>query len=67
MHMSVVPACMAVHSEHGWYMCRSEEGAGFPGTRVTDGCEQPSATGFQICVLQKSSLCSLVVKPSLSS
>lgn len=39
--MSVLLACMSVHLLCAWCQQRPEEGVGFLGTRVTDGCEPP--------------------------
>ena len=37
--MSVLPECMSEYHLYIWCLCRSEEGIGFPGTGVADGCE----------------------------
>lgn len=34
-----VPACMCVYLVYAWYLWRSEEGGGYQGTTVIDGCK----------------------------
>lgn len=41
-HMDVSPACIHVHHKLAWCQLRSEEGARYPGTGVTDGYELPN-------------------------
>lgn len=40
--MNVLPVSMSVHHKNGWCPQRSEEAIGFPGTKITNGCEPPS-------------------------
>lgn len=42
MCMSVWAASMSMYHMHAWCPWKAEEGVGFPGTGVTDGCELPS-------------------------
>lgn len=37
--MSILLECMSVHDMHAWWPWKSEDGAEFAGTGVTDGCE----------------------------
>ena len=39
--MSVLHASMYTHHFWAWYPWKPEEGNGYPGTRITDGCELP--------------------------
>ena len=42
--MNIVPECMCVYHVHAWFLCRSEENTGSPGTVVIYG-------GVSMCVL----------------
>lgn len=43
MRMSILAEYMYVYHTQTWYLGRPQEDVGFPGSRVTDVCETPSA------------------------
>lgn len=46
--VNVLHACMHVRRRHAWFLGKSEEVFGSPGTGVQDGCEPPGGcTGIQ--------------------
>lgn len=54
MCKSILAECMYVDHTQTWYLGRPQENVGFPGSRVTDGCEAPYA-GNQTQILHKKS------------
>lgn len=59
--MGALSARMPMHRLHAWYPPRPEEGVGFSGIPVTDGCELPCSLKLNLGTLKEQVLLTFMV------